>query len=38
MADDKMAGSGPQGNNGTNTGVADSISLGNEGQDDHPSP
>ena len=32
MADDKMAASGPQGNNCTNTVVTDSISLKNEGQ------
>ena len=33
LADDKMAASGPEENNGTNTGVRDVISLGNEGQE-----
>ena len=33
MEDDKMAASGPEENNGTNTWVMNAISLGNEGQE-----
>ena len=33
MADDKMAASGTEGDNGTNIGITDAISLGNEGQE-----